>query len=64
LGAALTGFGQNIGTSGKIQLGSWFNNMLGGSSTPNWSNPYQYNTGYTDIGATGGAYGVGTSGIE
>jgi len=64
-GAALTGFGQQIGTSGTSgKLGSWFNSLLGGSSTPNWVNPYQYNTAYTDQGLTGGAYGVGTSGIE
>ena len=65
LGAGLTGLGQQLGTSGASkQLGSWFNSLIGGSSTPDWSNPYQYNTAYTDQGLTGGAYGVGTSGIE
>jgi hypothetical protein len=64
-GAVLTGLGQQLGTTGTgNKLGSWFNNLLSGSSTPNWSNPYQYNTAYTDQGATGGSYGVGTSGIE
>lgn len=63
-GAILTGLGQQMGTSGGGKLGSWFNSLISSSSTPNWSNPYQYNTAYTDQGLTGGAYGVGTSGIE
>jgi hypothetical protein len=58
-GAVLQGVGSNQA------LNSWFQNRLNQpSSTSNWSNPYQYNTAYTDQGATGGAYGVGTGGFE
>jgi hypothetical protein len=58
-GALLQGAGSNQA------LNSWFQNRLNQpSSTPNWSNPYQYNTAYTDQGATGGAYGIGTGGFE
>ena len=59
-GAALQGLGSNQA------LNSWFQNQINKptSSTPNWSDPYQYNTAYTDQGATGGAYGVGTGGFE
>lgn len=42
-GAALTGIGQQIGTSGSGQLGSWFNNMIGGNTTPTAFADYGYN---------------------
>lgn len=57
-GAALQGLGTNQALQG------WFQNQLKAGQTPSWSNPYQYNTAYTDQGATGGAYGVGTGGFE
>lgn len=38
--------------------------MMGGTQTPNWNNPYANTGGYLDQNAYGNIYGVGTGGFE
>lgn len=52
-GAALTGIGQQLGTSGGGQLGSWFNNMIGGN------NSWQTTGDPTYFGANSSGLGAG-----